>query len=114
MKALPALALLICLPCSAQIKQRDWTPATVAEITTHDDEIVKPVSEVRIPTTVTIYRFETAEITYLVRNVTRRNGKPLNVTLHGRTQVAADRMSLHVLDDAGKDVKLPIVEKIAK
>jgi hypothetical protein len=38
----------------------------------------------------------------------------LNVTLHGQTKIAVDGMDIHVLDDGGKDVKLTIVEKIAK
>jgi hypothetical protein len=46
--------------------------------------------------------------------VIRRNGKGLNVTLHGQTKIVADGMDLHVLDDAGKDQKLALVEKVAK
>jgi hypothetical protein len=40
--------------------------------------------------------------------------KPLNVTIHGKTQMAVEGMRIHVMDDDGKDVKLDIVEKTAK
>jgi hypothetical protein len=90
---------------------RDWKPATVAEITSTDDQIVKP-NGFTIPTTRIIYRFETADVSYLVREVIRKNGTPLNVTLHGQTKVAIEGMHIHILDDAGKDVRLPIVQKV--
>jgi hypothetical protein len=63
------------------------------------------------------YRFETNDIEYLVRMVVKYgNGreKALNVTIHGKTQIAVEGMKIHALDDEGKDVKLDIVEKTAK
>lgn len=134
MKRLPAFILLACLPCAAQTK-REWQPAKVAAINSSDEEIVKPHNQMvkrpgcqggigcyqsvaaeplHILTTVFLYRFESTGTTYLVRQTIRRNAKSLNVTLHGQTQIAADGMDLHILDDSGKDVKLPIVEKTAR
>jgi hypothetical protein len=114
---------------------RNWVPATVVSIDSSDDEIVKarshmvkdpncqggagcyhsePLDPVRIETTVMFYQFETTDTVYKARHVIRRNGKGLNVTLHGQTKIVAEGMDIHVLDDAGKDQKLAIVEKIAK
>jgi len=67
-----------------------------------------------IPLTVILYRFETADMAYKVRQVIRKNGTPPSVTLHGTTKIALEGMKIHVLDDEGKDVKLTVVEKIAK
>ena len=97
---------------------RDWKPATVAEITSEDTEIDKPNSRTGQPfvilTTTILIRLETPDITYIVRQIIRRNGHPLNVTLHGETKISIDGHDMHILDDDGKDVKLPIVQKIAK
>ena len=60
-------------------------------------------------------------MTYTVRKVYKKNctmacgnERPLNVTIHGKTQIAVEGMKIHVLDDEDKDVKLDIVEKTAK
>jgi len=123
--------------------RRDWKPATVAEVTYSDDEKVIPRSHMvkrqgcqggigcydkvedeptRIPLTVALYRFETEDVIYTVRKVYKRNcaiscggERPLDVTIHGKTQIAVEGMKIHVLEDDGKkDVKLDIVEKTAK
>jgi len=60
----------------------------------------------------TWYKIETEDITYIL--AWRDKKKPLNVTLHGRTKIWVDGSDAHVLDDGGKDVKLPIVEKRAR
>jgi len=114
MKRLSLGLFLVCFLatiCAGQKKGLDWKPATVAEITSTDDQIVKP-NGFTIPTTRIIYRFETADVSYLVRQVIRRNGTPLNVTLHGLTKIAIEGMHIHILDDAGKDVKLPVIQKV--
>jgi hypothetical protein len=36
------------------------------------------------------------------------------VTLYGKTKIALDGTNAHILDDGGKDIKVPIVEKIAR
>ncbi len=143
MKATTFLApLLFASAAFAQIKVRDWKPATVAEIAYSDDEKVIPRSHMvkrpgcqggigcydkvvdeptRIPLTVALYTFETEDITYKVRKVYRKNcavacgsERPLDVTLHGQTKIAIEGIKIHILEDDGKDVKLDIVEKIAK
>lgn len=68
-----------------------------------------------------VYRFETEDVTYTVRKVFKRNcsiscggERPLNVTIHGKTQIDVEGMKIHILEDDGKEVKLDIVEKTAK
>ena len=65
------------------------------------------------------YRIETDDLIYILaltpgRSPLSHPRKPLNVTLHGKTKISIDGTNAHILDDAGKDVKLPIIEKIAK
>jgi hypothetical protein len=38
----------------------------------------------------------------------------LNVTLYEPTKVAIDGNNAHILDDYGKDRKMPVVEKITR
>ena len=135
MKTLIALTSFLLLASIISAGPRKFVPATVVSIDSSDDEIVKarshmvkdpncqggvgcyhsePLDPVRIETTVMLYQFETSDMVYKARHVIRRNGKGLNVTLHGQTKVVAEGMEIHVLDDAGKDQKLTIVEKAAK
>lgn len=130
--------LLFASPASRQNKPRDWAPATVTEVTYSDEEKVIPRSHMvkrqgcqggigcydkvvdepmHVPLKVANYRFETTDTSYLVRMVVKYgNGheKPLNVTIHGKTQIAVEGMKIHILEDDGKEVKLDIVEKTAK
>lgn len=116
----PALILLLLYSSVALANtNRDWKPATVAEMNSEDTEIDKPPNpktgqSLVILTTTILIRLETPDITYVVRQIIHRNGHPLNVTLNGQTKICVDGNNMHILDDAGKDVKLPIVQKIAK
>lgn len=119
MRPLLSLFLILAFSSVATAKEREWRPATVSEMTSEDSEIDKPPnpktgqSLVFLTTTILI-RLETPDITYVVRQIIHRNGHPLNVTLHGETKICVEGNNMHILDDAGKDVKLPIVQKIAK
>jgi hypothetical protein len=103
--------LLLAHTSFSQDKARNWKPATVAEIAYSDDEKVIPRSHMvkrsgcqggigcydkvqdeptHVPLKIATYHFETADMTYLARMVVKYgNGreKPLNVTLHGKTQI---------------------------
>jgi hypothetical protein len=140
MKAMTFLAsLFFATTVFAQRKPpRDWKTATVAEVTYSEEEKLVPRSHMvkrqgcqggigcydrvedepsHVPLKVGTYHFETPDTIYLVRMVVKYgNGheKPLNVTIHGKTQIAVEGMKIYVLDDDGKDVKLDIVERIAK
>lgn len=134
MKIISVLVLLS-LASISSATPRNWKSATVAEITSSDEEIsmprttmVKrpgcqggigcyesvPAQSIIILTSTILIRFETPDISYIVRQIIRNNGHPLNVTLNGQAQISVDGKDLHILNDEGKDVKLPIVRKIAK
>jgi hypothetical protein len=39
---------------------------------------------------------------------------PLNVTLNGKVKIAIEKQNAYILDDSGKEIKRPLVAKIAK
>ena len=100
---------------------RDWKNATVTKITaetTNGGAAVVPVGGVLVGVPIKHYRvlyyIETEDVSYVLAWIDKKN--PLNVTLHGKTKIALDKngKDAHILDDAGKDVKVPISLKIAK
>jgi hypothetical protein len=121
-----ALILAILYAAVALAAPRQWKDAKVTRIssTIHDNGVVvgtvgTTVVGGRVQSESTFYWIETEDITYILSqsfNPMRnwRRPKPLNVTLNGNTKIAIDGTDAHILDDAGKDVKLPIAEKIAR
>jgi hypothetical protein len=118
-----ALALMMAVFCAspAFAKHLEWKDATVAAINSQANDngaAVVPLGNVlygvRIKSTTLWYTIETEDLTYVLGQVIQGRKHPLNVTLHGKTKIAIDGPNAHILDDAGKDVKLPIVRKIAK
>jgi|HubBroStandDraft_4_1064222.scaffolds.fasta_scaffold05675_2 hypothetical protein len=104
------------------IRQRH---ATVGEITFNSEDrgaVVMPLYGglvgARVSVTTISYRIETEDTTYflvLVNRSWQRRDHPLNLTLHGKTKIALDKNGhdAHILDHAGKDVKVPISMKVA-
>ncbi len=125
-----ALVLVLACTSTAFAKDRERQVAKVTKISSSvqdDGAVVATVGTTavggRIQTTTMYYWLETDEITYVVaitynpmrsRLAQPNGGHPLNVTLNGKTKIAIDGANLHVLDDAGKDVKLPIALKVAR
>jgi hypothetical protein len=121
--------LILCAPV-AQAKDRQWREAKVAKITSsveNNGAVVGTVGTTviggQIQTTATYYWLDTGDITYVVavtytpmrsRLAQPNGGHPLNITLNGKTKLAIDGTNAHILDDAGKDVKVPIVLKVAR
>jgi hypothetical protein len=106
---------------SALAEDRQWKDATVAKVTAETTDggvAILPLGGglvgVPIKHHKLFYHMETEDVTYVLAWVNKRN--PLNVTLYGKTKIALDKngRDAHILDDAGKDVKLPISMKIAK
>jgi hypothetical protein len=64
--------------------------------------------------TTTWYQVDTDDMTYTLAWANKKY--PLNVTLHGKVKIAMDSNGhdAHILDDSGKDIKLPIGSKVAK
>lgn len=100
---------------------RRWVKATVDG--THSESYetgtaIAPIGNAlyKIPLRghVTYYYIETQDTKYIL--IWANKSHPLNVTIHGNTEICLDSngKDAHILDDSGKDIKLPIAEKTAK
>jgi hypothetical protein len=116
-----AFALVFVILCASAVtaKNREWKDAKVTAITsdtTNGGVAVIPIGGILAGVPITnhriFYRIETADMVYILAYVNKK--RPLDVTLNGKTKIAIDGHDAHILDDAGKDVKLPIVQKIAR
>lgn len=125
-----ALILVVLCATVALATDRQWTEAKVTRIASSlNDEgvVVGTVGTTtiggHIQSSSIYYWLETSEITYVVavtynpmraRFVQANGGHPLNITLNGKTKISIDGTNVHILDDAGKDVKVPVVLKVAR
>jgi len=119
-----ALALFLVVLYSAvpaEAQSRQWRDATVANITADSAEggvAVVPLGGTVVGVPIThhrvFYHIQTEDVTYVLAWVNKSH--PLNVTLGGKTRIAlhSNGRDAYVLDDAGKEVKLPIARKIAR
>jgi hypothetical protein len=131
MKAL-ALTLLLLVPPAIMAKPREWKNATVAAIavgTADNGAAVMPVGTIWLGVRITAncigYRIETEDMIYILEYCYNpivqhpwpgqhsRKRAP-DMTVNGKTKIAIDGHDAHILDDSGKDVSVPIVEKIAR
>jgi hypothetical protein len=127
-----ALVLALFVPSVIAASPREWKNATVAAIaegTSDSGVAVAPVGTVwlgvRIMTDCIGYRIETDDMIYILEycyspivqhpwpGQHSRERAP-DVTLYGKTKISIDGHDAHILDDSGKDVKVPIMEKIAR
>jgi hypothetical protein len=110
------LILVVLCASVALANNRQWKDAKIINITSESGgAVAAPVGTmmVGVPITKTFYWIQTDDITYVLGPaITKR--QLLNVTLHGKTKIAIDGKNAHVLDDEGKDRKMPIAEKIAR
>lgn len=112
-----AILIFVVLCASVALaNNRQWKDAKVVNITSQQGgALAAPVGTmiVGVPITRTFYWIQTDDITYVIGPaITKR--QMLNVTWYGKTKIAIDGRNAHVLDDDGKDRKLPISEKIAR
>jgi len=112
------LLSLLLFSSVAAATTRQWQDATVADITYNSSNggtATIPVGGITAQVPIIVnriyYRIVTKDTTYILVLVNKKH--PLNVTLHGKTRIALDGSNAHILDDAGKDVKVPIAQKIA-
>jgi len=116
MKIVILFALLVC-SSAASAKPREWKPATVVAITSGTaGAAVVPVGTTLVGGIITrnFYWLKTDTMTYVVSCIPGSiSYKCPNVALHGTTKISIDGSKAHVLDDDGKDRKMPIAEKIA-
>ena len=115
MRTATLIFVVLCVS-AALASNRQWKDAKVINITSENGgAVAAPIGTmiVGVPITKTFYWIQTDDITYVLGPaITRR--QLLNVTLYGKTKIALDGRSAHVLDDDGKDRKLPISQKVAR
>jgi hypothetical protein len=121
-----ALILVLAILCTsaalvpaalAKDKDKDyqWKDAKVVDITSDlGGPVVVPVAAlVGVPVTKAFYWIQTNDTIYVLGPVLTKS-QLLNVTLHEPTKIAIDGNNAHILDDYGKDRKMPIAEKVAR
>jgi|ERR1700722_104033 len=123
MRTTPLIFFLFCA-FVAPPNNRQWKDAEVVNITSDNNGSVDASSgtlAVTVPITRTFYWIQTDDMTYVLGpavtpcgRLLRRCPYLLDVTLYGKTKIAIAGKYAHVLDDEGKDEKVPIAEKIAR
>jgi hypothetical protein len=107
--------LILAILCSAVALAQDyqWKDAKVIDITSErGGAVVTPIAALAgVPMTKTFYWIQTNDTIYVLGPAKRQL---LNVTLYEPTKVAIDGNNAIILDDYGKDKKLPVVEKVAR
>lgn len=118
-----ALVVFLCPYVFA--KERQWQDATVDDAKTGTAGTISAASVsggtysasglgVAASIPLTYYWITAGEMTYVVACVPRGTirYKCPNITIHGKTKIAIEGRDAHILDEDGKDRKLPIMEKI--
>jgi hypothetical protein len=97
----------------ALAKDYEWKDAKVIDISSQRGKaaVVPIAALVGMPVTKTFYWIQTDETVYVIGPAVNKLWK---VTLHEATKVAIDGNYAHILDDYGRDKKMPIVEKVAR
>jgi hypothetical protein len=114
MRTVPLILAILC-SAVALAKDYQWKDAKVIDITCErGGAVITPIAAfVGVPMTKTFYWIQTNDTIYVLGPaITRR--QLLNVTLYEPTKVAIDGNNAHILDNYGKDKKMPVVEKVAR
>lgn len=110
-------ALIVAILCSsaALAKDYEWKDARVIDITAEKGgTVVTPIAAlVGVSVSKTFYWIQTDDMIYVLGPVVAKR-QLLNVTMYETTKVAIDGNNAHILDDYGKDKKLPVVEKVVR
>jgi len=104
----------------ASAQPHQWRDGTLIKITDDAPGVASNAPE-------TVYRYQirrayywvkVGDMTYVFVNawsVGFHSPKaPLNVTLNGKVKIAIEKQNAYILDDSGKEIKRPLVVKIAK
>jgi len=110
-----ALLLTMLFSSLALARTHRWKDAEIIDITFEKGgAVVVPVAAlVGVPVSKTYYWIQTSDKIYVLGPALTRH-QLLNVTLHGPTRIAVDGNSAHILDDDGKDRKMPVVETVER
>jgi len=105
------VVLLVSNAFVAAAKPLQWQDATVL--------VEGGLSASAVRNTLALYWIKTDKITYVVSNVVSNYSKGLFterwlvLTAGGPTKIAIDGRNIHIIDEEGKDRKVPVVWKIA-
>jgi hypothetical protein len=110
-------ALILSILCSSVAlgSNRQWKDGKVIKISSESAaSLPAPMGtrNVGVPTTKTYYWIETDDTVYVLGPTITKEW--LNVKLHGTTKIAIEGRNAHILDDAGKDKKMPIAEQATR
>ena len=111
-----ALIITVLAASVALAGPRQWKDAKVVKITSESGgAAAAPIGGmmVAVPITKTFYWVETEDVIYILGPAITKH-QLLNVTLYGKTKIAIDGQNAHIMDDAGKDRKIRIAEKVAR
>ena len=110
------LVLAVVILCASVVlaKDRQWKSAKVTNIT-YNVGVLPPTGAILFGVRIvgTFYWIQTDDATYVIGPALGK-GQSLHVTLYGKTKIAMDGRDAHIMDDRGKDRKLPIAQKVAE
>ena len=108
-------ALILAVLCSSAAFAKDpqWKDAKVIDITSEKrGAVVVPIAAlVGVPVRKTFYWIQAEDTIYVLGPAISKR-QLLNVTLYEPTKVAIDGNNAHILDDYGKDKKMPVIERV--
>ena len=116
------LFLVVCSP-PLPAKDRAWITGTLVNADTERDTRnvgipPTPITGPKIATMrndVTFYTIDDGKYLWVVsRHMTKKDDKPLNVTLNSQVKFAIEKKSCYLLDDQGEEHKLTVERKRPK
>jgi hypothetical protein len=119
LRAFLVVLVLLSVTSFVGAKEREWQDATVTAFRSGDaGSATFPVgtASVTVPINQTAYWIKAGNTTYVISCYprARANGwRCPNLTVNGHTKIAIEGRNAHILDDDGKDRKVPIIAKIA-
>jgi hypothetical protein len=114
------LGIVLVLSGALAAKEREWQDGTLVNITSDAPGATDPAAETvsRYHIKRAYYWIRAGNITYVLVNswaVGFHAAKaPLNLTVNGKVKIFIEGQNAFVLDDSGKEIKRPIVAKIAE
>jgi hypothetical protein len=116
------LFLVVCSP-SFLAKDRAWTTGTLVNADTERDSrtvgvpptIVTGPKIVTLRNDVTYYTIDDGKYLWVVsRRMTKKDDKPLNVTINAPVKFAIEKKACYLLDEQGEEHKLVVERKTLK
>ena len=120
MKNTVVLVLVLFFASTCMAKPKEWQDATVTDVSINTVSLAAWGD-----TNITHYQVETLDTVYVLEYAfnplvklpfpgQHSRGRAPDLTVNKNTKIRIDGKNAHILDDSGRDVKMPIVKKIAK